>query len=434
MQRWQQKLQSTVILLTIFENILKMVSIYGITLYVRCFTMKLIVRNHYLEQLISVIGTPDIKVITGVRRSGKSKLLEAFKNYIEQNVSDHNIIQINFNLPEFDHLLEYKALYDYINLQYESGKNNFVLIDEVQMCSGFERAINGLHASEKFDIYITGSNAFLLSSDLATLFTGRTFEIKVFPFSFAEYMQYFDYSDRYDALDKYMLEGGMAGSYLYKKQESKYDYIADVFNTLIVRDIRRKYKIRNIQLMDRLVDFLMDNISNQTSARNISNTFDSAKEKVNHVTIGLYIQYLCNAFAFYKIRRYDIKGKKYLLSNDKYYLCDHTFRYAKLGTKNMDYGRILENIVAVELLRRGYEVYAGVLYKKEIDFVAVKRNEKIYIQVSDNISDDKTFAREVSPLLHINDAYPKMVIARTRHDEYQYEGVRIIDISNWLLQ
>ena len=396
--------------------------------------MKLIVRNHYLEQLISVIGTPDIKVITGVRRSGKSKLLEAFKNYIEQNVSDHNIIQINFNLPEFDHLLEYKALYDYINLQYESGKNNFVLIDEVQMCSGFERAINGLHASEKFDIYITGSNAFLLSSDLATLFTGRTFEIKVFPFSFAEYMQYFDYSDRYDALDKYMLEGGMAGSYLYKKQESKYDYIADVFNTLIVRDIRRKYKIRNIQLMDRLVDFLMDNISNQTSARNISNTFDSAKEKVNHVTIGLYIQYLCNAFAFYKIRRYDIKGKKYLLSNDKYYLCDHTFRYAKLGTKNMDHGRILENIVAVELLRRGYEVYAGVLYKKEIDFVAVKRNEKIYIQVSDNISDDKTFAREVSPLLHINDAYPKMVIARTRHDEYQYEGVRIIDISNWLLQ
>ncbi len=155
--------------------------------------MKLIARNQYLEKLIGVVGTPDIKVITGVRRSGKSKLLEAFKEYIEQNIRDRNIIQINFNLPEYDRLLEYRPLYDYINSQYIPGKENFVLIDEVQMCTDFEKAINGLHASEKFDIYITGSNAFLLSSDLATLFTGRTFEIKVFPFSFCEYMQYFDF-------------------------------------------------------------------------------------------------------------------------------------------------------------------------------------------------------------------------------------------------
>ncbi len=395
--------------------------------------MKLITRNQYLQKLISVIGTPDIKVITGVRRSGKSKLLESFKNHIEQNITNYNIIQINFNLPEFDHLLTYRALYDYINAQYLPDKENFVLIDEVQMCTDFEKAINGLHTLEKFDIYITGSNAFLLSSDLATLFTGRTFEIKVFPFSFREYMQYFDSTDKYTAMDHYLLEGGMAGSYLYNDQEAKYDYIADVFNTLIVRDIRKKYKIRNMQLMDRLVDFLMDNISNLTSARNITNTFSGLKEKVNHVTISSYIQYLCNAFAFYKIRRYDIKGKKYLSSNDKYYLSDHTFRYAKLGTKNMDYGRILENVVAIELLRRGYEVYAGVLYKKEIDFVAIKRNEKIYIQVSDNISDERTFEREVSPLLQIKDAYPKLVIARTRHDESQYEGIKIIDIADWLL-
>ena len=346
--------------------------------------MKLIDRNQYLEKLINVIGTPDIKIITGVRRSGKSKLLEAFKDYVEAEIPDYNIVHINFNLPEFDHLLEYRPLYDHVKSQYIKGKQNFVLIDEVQMCADFEKAINGLHATEKFDIYITGSNAFLLSSDLATLFTGRTFEIKVFPFSFREYMQYFGHSDKYAAMDKYMIEGGMAGSYLYKDPEAKYDYIADVFDTLIV-------------------------------------------------TISSYMQYLCNAFAFYKVRRYDIKGKKYLSSNDKYYLSDHTFRYAKLGTKNMDYGRILENIVAIELLRRGYEVYVGVLYKKEIDFVAIKRNEKIYIQVSDNISDEKTFAREVSPLLQIKDAYPKMVIARTRHDEYQYEGIRIIDIADWLL-
>ena len=225
----------------------------------------------------------------------------------------------------------------------------------------------------------------------------------------------------------------MAGSYLYRDPEAKYDYISDVFNTLIIRDIRQKYKIRNIQLMETVADFMMDNIANLSSARSITNTLSSVKEKVNHVTVSSYMQYLCNAFAFYKIRRYDIRGKKYLSTNDKYYLSDHTFRYAKLGTKNLDYGRILENIVAIELLRRGYEVYAGVLYKKEIDFVAIKRNEKIYIQVSDNISDEKTFEREVTPLLAIKDAYPKVLLARTRHDEYQYEGIKIIDIADWLL-
>ena len=394
--------------------------------------MKLIERKDYLDKVINVMGTPDIKVITGVRRCGKSKLLEAFRAYVSANIPNANVIHINFNLPEFEKLNEYRALYDNINSRYKEGVENFVLIDEIQMCDNFEKAINGLHASEKFDIYITGSNAFLLSSDLATLFTGRTFEIKVYPFSFAEYVKYYGYNDLYTAFDSYVTEGGMAGSYVYKDQQAKYDYIQEVFNTLIVRDIRTKYKIRNTALMDRLVDFLMDNISNLTSPRKISDTFNSFKDKINHNTVGAYMQYLCNAFAFYKVRRYDIKGKKYLSTTEKYYLCDHSFRYAKLGTKNMDYGRVLENIVAIELLRRGYEVYAGVLYKKEVDFVAIKRDEKIYIQVSDNITDEKTFQREVSPLLSITDAYPKMVIARTRHDDYQYEGVKVVDIANWL--
>lgn len=396
--------------------------------------MKLITRTQYLDKLKKVMGTPDIKVITGVRRSGKSKLLDAFKEYIQSEIPDANIIHINFNLPDYDELLTYRALYDYVNEHYESTRENFLFIDEVQMCENFEKAINGLHASEKYDIYITGSNAFLLSSDLATLFTGRTFEVKVYPFSFAEYMQYFEMDDKYNAIDRYVMEGGMSGSYLYKDQEMKYDYIADVFNTLIVRDIRKKYKIKKVQLMDRIVDFLMDNISNISSARNIANALGNVNEKIHHTTVGSYMQYLCNAFAFYKVRRYDIKGKKYFSSNDKYYLSDHAFRYAKLGTRNMDYGRMLENIVAIELLRRGYEIYVGVLYKKEIDFVAIKRSEKLYIQVSDNISDEKTFEREVSPLLKIKDAYPRLLIARTRHEEYQYEGSRIIDIADWLLE
>ena len=300
------------------------------------------------------------------------------------------------------------------------------------MCPNFELTINSIHAMEMFDIYITGSNAFLLSSDLATLFTGRTYEIKVFPFSFAEFKQYFAIEDNYEAFDRYLKEGGMAGSYLYRNQDAKYDYIRDVFDTLIIRDIRQKYKIRNPALMDRIVDYLMDNISNQTSARNITDVLVRSNEAINHKTVGSTWNIFVMRSHSIAFRRYDIRGKKYLSSNDKFYLSDHTFRYAKLGTRNMDYGRILENIVAMELMRRGYEVYVGVLYKKEIDFVALHRSEKIYIQVSDNISDEKTFEREVDPLLKIKDAYPKMVIARTHNEAYQYEGIQIVDIADWL--
>ena len=396
--------------------------------------MKLINREYYLNKLINVIDTIDIKIITGVRRSGKSKLLEAFKKYIENNIENYNIIHINYNLPENEFLTDYHDLYNYIEEKYMPNKKNFVLIDEVQMCSCFEKAINGLHAKEKYDIYLTGSNAFLLSSDLATLFTGRTFEIEVYPFSFKEYLKYYEYNDLFKAFDKYVQEGGMSGSYLYKTIEEKYKYIADIYNTLIVRDINNKYDIRNKNLINNVNDFLIDNISNLTSARNIAKTLTNNNEKVNHKTINRYIDYLCNAFAFYKVRRYDIQGKRYLSTQDKYYLSDHSFKYAKLGTKNMNYGRIYENIVAIELKRRGYELYVGVLYKKEIDFVAIKQNEKIYIQVSDDISGEETFNREITPLLKIKDAYPKMIIARTKHDTYQYEGIKIIDIANWLAE
>ena len=393
--------------------------------------MKLIKRN-YLQELIEVMGTPDIKVITGVRRSGKSKLLEMFKKYINENVENANIININFNLVKFDNLREYHALNDYIQKNYIEDKRNFVLIDEVQMCDGFERTINSLHAEERYDIYITGSNAFLLSSDLATLFTGRTYEIEIYPFSFKEYVEYFKYRDIDEAFKNYVMEGGMSGSYVYTEYNQKYNYINDVYNALIVRDIQQKYNIQNIGLMGSLTEFMMDNISNLTSYRNIANKLNKNNLNTNDKTIASYMKYLCDAFAFYKIRRYDIQGKKYLSTIDKYYLVDHTFKYARLGTKNINYGRVYENIVAIELLRRGYEVYVGTLYNKEIDFVAMKRNEKIYIQVSDNIDSDETLKREVEPLLQIKDAYPKVIIARTKHDDYQYEGIQIYDIANWL--
>lgn len=398
--------------------------------------MKIIKRNEYLGKLINTMGTPDIKVITGVRRAGKSKLLEEFKKYVINNVKDYNIIHINYSLVKFESINEYHKLIDYVHDNYVENKSNFLLIDEVQMCEGFEKAINNFHAEEQYDIYITGSNAFLMSSDLATLFTGRTFEIKVYPFSYKEYLEYFEKENNDKAFDDFVLEGGLSGSYLYKETEEKYSYVNDIYNTLIKRDICNKYKIKKEHLLDMINDFLMDNISNLTSVRNISESLANNKYEINHKTVSSYIKYLCNAFLFYKIRRYDIQGKKYLSSQDKYYLVDQSFKFAKLGTKNMNYGRLYENIVAIELLRRGYEVYVGTLYNKEIDFIASKRNEKIYIQVSSEIGDDfedKTFKREIEPLLKVKDAFPKVLIARTHHDMYTYEGVQIVDIKDWLI-
>lgn len=379
------------------------------------------------------MNTPDIKVITGVRRCGKSKLLDVFSNEIKKKDKKSNIIHINFNLTDFEALLEYHALENYAESNYKEKKNNYLLIDEVQMCEHFEKAINSMHAREKYDIYVTGSNAFLQSSDLATLFVGRTYEVHILPFSFEEYTRYFPSENLYGSLTNYIREGGMAGSYLYSDETQKYRYInTEVLNALIVRDIVKKYKLRNEPLLHELIDFLMDNVGNIVSIRSISEALEKNKTKADHKTIGKYIGYLCKAYAFYKVRRYDIKGKRYLSSEDKYYLSDHSFKYARLGTKNMDYGHVLENIVAVELIRRGYELYVGKLRNKEIDFVAIKQGEKLYIQVAYDISEEKTFDREVSPLLDIRDAYPKLLIARTYQPEYKHEGIRIIDAADWL--
>lgn len=395
--------------------------------------MKIIDRNMYLNKMIRVINTPDIKVITGVRRAGKSKLVELFKKYIEKNIDNYNIIHINYNLKKFDNLLEEEKLYKYISENYKENAENFVLIDEIQKCNGFENVINSIHAEEKYHIYITGSNAFLLSSDLATLFTGRTFEISIYPFSFEEYMKYYKLDNRYLAINDYIQYGGMAGSYLYDEVEDKNKYLKDIYETLILRDIVQKYNIKNEDLLIKLSDYLLDNISNITSPNKIENILKSTNQTADHKTISKYIEYLCNAYAFYKVRRYDIRGKKYLSSLDKYYLVDTSFRRAIHGRKNEDYGRILENIVAVELLRRGYEIYVGTLYNKEIDFVAMKNDEQIYIQVADNISDEKTLEREITPLLNIRDGYKKIIIARLNHEGYIKDGIDIIDISDWLL-
>ena len=392
--------------------------------------MKTIERSEYLNRIKNLKNTPDIKVITGIRRSGKSILMQEYISYLKDHYEDINIIFIDFMDLSFEALKEYHALHTYVEEHYRQGKENYLFIDEVQMCPNFELAVNSLYSKRKYDIYITGSNAFLLSADLATLFTGRYIEIHVYPFSFKEYCKHYSDNSDIDMLfEEYTIKGGFAGSYAYNTEKDRKDYIKEVYETIVTRDLVQKYSLPDTLMLQRLSEFLMDNISNLTSPSKISNMLTST----NHVTIGKYIKYLCNAFVFYDIKRYDIRGKKYLKSTEKFYLSDVGMRYAILGTRNMDFGRVYENMVCLELLRRGYDVYVGKLYQKEIYFVAQKGSEKIYIQVSDNITEEETFKREYTPLLQIRDAYPKIIIARTNHPEYSYEGIRIFDIKDWLL-
>ena len=394
--------------------------------------MKIINRPNYLNNLINVKDIPDIKIITGVRRSGKSKLLDAFYDYLMKDGQKKNVIRIKLNLKKFEALLNPDALYNYIDKSFVDGVPNYLIIDEIQLCIGFERTINSLHEEERFDIYLSGSNAFMLSSDLVTLFGGRYFELKMFPFSLEEFDIYYNFDNPRTSFDDYVSKGGMAGSYLYRNQQDAYTYIDGIYKKTISKDIVKRFKIENEPLLIMVADFLMDNIGNKTSIRNIANSLTSKSYKTNDKTVGSYVDYLCKSFLFYPFTRYDIKGTRFLESDKKYYLADLSFRFANIGTKNMDYGRLYENLVAIELLRRGYEVYVGVLYDKEIDFVAIKNGFKYYIQVADDISKEETFKREVGPLLSIKDAYPKILVARTKHPESQYEGVRIIDIGDWL--
>lgn len=395
--------------------------------------MRLIDRPDYMDRLVAAVGTPDIKVITGIRRCGKSVLMEALADRVRADDPSANVICVNFNLLEFEPLAEYHALYRYVQEHYVKGVRNLVMIDEVQMCEGFEKAINSLHASGKYDIYVTGSNAFLLSSDLATLFTGRTYAIEVLPFSLEEFARYHGIASADEALERYLCEGGMPGSFSYADEGARYTYLSDVLDMLVLRDIRQKHRVRSAEQLTRTCDYLMDNVGNLTSLRSVTAGLSAGGLKISDKTLSAYVGYLCDAFAFYRVRRYDIVGKRYLTSGDKYYLADHSFRYAKLGTRRLDFGRVYENMVAIELMRRGWEVYVGTLYRKEVDFVAVRRGERVYVQVSDDVSREETLRRELAPLLEVRDAYPKVVLARTHHETTDWDGVRVIDLAAWLM-
>ena len=395
--------------------------------------MRIIERTDYQNYIWSIKDTPDIKVITGIRRAGKSEIMKSFINRLKMNDETANVVYADLSVLENEPLLEYHHLYEWAKERHQVGHKNYLLIDEVQMCEHFEMAINSLHSLNLYDIYLTGSNAFLLSSDLATLFTGRHIEIHVLPFSFKEYCAYHNSdSNLQELFDQYVVDGGLSGSYVYNNERSRKDYVKNVYHTILRRDLTEKYHLPDSRMLEQVTEFMMDNISNTTSPNNVSNCLSANGTDTNHRTVGSYLKYLCDAFVLYKVARYDIQGKKYLQSLDKYYLADSGIRFAVLGKRNMDYGRVYENIVALELIRRGYSIYVGKLYKKEIDFVALRENEKIYIQVSDDISNPATLERETEPLIKIRDAYPKILIARTKHELYDYQGIKIYDLAYWL--
>lgn len=273
-----------------------------------------------------------------------------------------------------------------------------------------------------------------MSSDLATLFTGRHREIHVLPFSFSEFCACFGEQGTIDEeLDRYIERGGLAGSYEYRDMAESYGYIRDVYRTILTRDLVQKFRLPDTLVLERLAEYMMDNTGNLNSPNSIANTIDANKVSTNHVTVGRYISHLRDAFVFYEAKRYDIKGKKYLSTQAKHYVCDTGMRYAVLGTRNMDWGRMYENSVFLELIRRGYETYMGKLYQKEVDFVVKRGSEQVYIQVSDNVDAPETLERELAPLRAIRDAYPKILIARTRHDDYTIDGIRVLDLARWLI-
>ncbi len=390
-------------------------------------------RKQYLEKLKKLQDKQIIKVVTGVRRCGKSTLLMQFRKYLEQNGTDSKqMISINFEDIENEHLLEYHSLHKYITERLVSGKMTYIFLDEIQNVPDFQKAIDSLYIRENTDIYITGSNAYMLSGELATLLSGRYVEIPMLPLSFAEYYELVG-TDRRTAWNKYFQNGGFPYAVQIEDEEIRHDYLNGIYSTVLLKDIVGRKKVQNVQLMESVIRFLFDNIGNIVSSKKISDSLISFGRKTTSVTVENYINALMESFILYKAERYDIKGKQYLKSLEKYYIVDMGLRRLLLGDKNRDIGHILENIVYLELIRRGFKVSIGKVGELEIDFVAEIGGEKIYYQVSASVLEPVTFEREITPLKRVNDNYPKFIITMDEIPMNE-DGIKIINIVDFLME
>lgn len=390
-------------------------------------------RKQYLEKLKKLQNKQVIKVVTGVRRCGKSTLLMQFRKYLEQNGTDNQqMISINFEDIENEHLLEYHSLHKYITERLVSGKMTYIFLDEIQNVPDFQKAIDSLYIRENTDIYITGSNAHMLSGELATLLSGRYVEIPMLPLSFAEYYE-LSGTDLHTAWNEYFQNGGFPYAVQIEDEEIRRDYLNGIYSTVLLKDIVGRKKVQNVQLMESVIRFLFDNIGNIVSSKKIADSLTSFGRKTTSVTVENYINALMESFILYKAERYDIRGKQYLKSLEKYYIVDVGLRRLLLGDKNRDIGHILENIVYLELIRRGYKVSIGKVGELEIDFVAEIGGEKIYYQVSASVLDSVTFEREITPLKRVNDNYPKFIITMDEIPMNE-DGIKIINIVDFLMK
>ena len=399
----------------------------------------MIIRQDYLNLLIQAKDTEFIKVITGVRRSGKSTLLKMFKDYLLENgVDEKNIIHINFESAMYDEIRDYKDLYKKIKNNISKEKC-YILLDEVQNVEKWEKAVNSINIDFNVDIYITGSNAYLLSSELATLLSGRYIEIKMFPLSFKEFLEFNNY-DRNNIEDKfyeYLKYGGLpAIPQIKDKNDLVMTYLNDIYNTIVKKDIIERNGIKDIALLENIVKYVASNIGSPISANKISDYLNSNKivEKTNHQTIDNYLKMLENAFIVYKADRNDIRSKAVLKTLGKYYLADMGIRNIILGYRNIDEGHLLENVVYLELLRRGYKVNIGKTQDYEVDFVAENIETVKYFQVSRSIVDDTVRERELRSLESISDNYEKSILTMDRTINNDFNGIKIINIIDFLLE
>ena len=397
-------------------------------------------RDLYLNQLIQFKDKKLIKVITGLRRSGKSTLLSLFENHlITSGVDRNHIIRMNFESFEFDEITNYKELHEYINKRIlDPNKRHYILLDEVQQVSSWERVINSFLVDANVDIFITGSNAYLLSSELSTLLSGRYVEIKMQPLSFKEYLEFLD-SDKEMSLpekfNQYLEYGGLPTIVeLLDNPDTIGPFLEGIYNTVLMKDVIERNGVRDAALLESILKFIAANIGSIVSTKKISDYLTSSGRKTTSDTIDNYLKMLENAFIIYKANRYDLKGKMFLKTLEKYYIVDIGIRNKLIGLRNTDYGHVLENIVYLELLRRGYEVTIGKIGSLEVDFVASKPNEKIYYQVSATIMDEKTRERELRPLESISDNYPKYILTMDQTVFNDYSGIRVKNIIDFLLE
>ena len=395
-------------------------------------------RDLYLNKLIQFKDKQFIKVITGIRRCGKSTLLKLFKEYLlENDVNEKQIIYINFESMQFDDIKDYKLLYEYIKEHIVEDSRTYLLLDEVQEVVHWEKAVNSFLVDFNVDIYLTGSNAWLLSSELSTLLSGRYVEIKMLPLSFKEYMDFIEEpsNDKERNFQSYLRYGGLPPIIeLNNNFNMIQPFLSGIYNTVLMKDIVQRNTVRDPALLDNLVRFLADNVGNSISTKKISDYLTSAGRKTTSATIDNYLQMLEKAFIFYRANRYDIKGKLYLKTQEKYYIVDTGIRNNLLGLRNMDYGHILENVVYLELLRRGFDVYIGKIGSMEVDFIAVKANKKIYYQVSASILDEKTKERELRSLMSIPDQYDKILLTMDKPYAEDFEGIKWVNIIDFLLE